>query len=109
VIFNNPLLFITFDLGFVTFLFGLLFALAWLEHPTTPAWWDRLRVRASRRHRASASQGFGQRIRRIPTQRQGDWPQVWDVRPSLATTPPSYDRTSRKRKEPEPTDISAST
>lgn len=109
MIFNNPLVFISFDLGFVTFLFGLLFALAWLEHPSSPAWWRRLKVRVSRRSGHVPWPGFRQRIRELPTRSQGEWPQVWPVRASLATTPPSYDRTSRQRSEPEPKDISAAT
>jgi hypothetical protein len=34
---------LAFAVGFVVGIFGLLFALAWLEHPTAPTWWIRLR------------------------------------------------------------------
>jgi hypothetical protein len=43
---------LAFAVGFVVGLFGLLFALAWLEHPVAPRWWIRLRNRPPRQRPA---------------------------------------------------------
>jgi hypothetical protein len=42
MLFNSVLDSLALVLGFVISLFGLLLALAWLEHPVAPRWWRRL-------------------------------------------------------------------